>query len=103
MQFFKSSQFRLDYYILPIIFFMITLYFSFHLIQGERGIFRLFEVNEQLTSAADILQKTSREKLALEHKILALSKHNLNMDLLDEVTRQELGFCKPSEYVIMTE
>ena len=93
MQFFKSSQFRLDYYILPIIFFMITLYFSFH----------LFEVNEQLASAAEILQKTSREKLALEHKILALSKHNLNMDLLDEVTRQELGFCKPSEYVILTE
>ena len=90
----------MHFYILPFIFLMITLYFTYHLIQGERGLFRLFELNKELDEAQVLLDKSEKEKSKMEQKIDSLSSDSLSADRLDELGRQELGFIKPNEYVI---
>ena len=97
---FKKSRVRMHFYILPFIFLMITLYFTYHLIQGERGLFRLFELNKELDQAQVLLDKSEKEKTRMEQKIDSLSSASLSADRLDELGRQELGFIKPDEYVI---
>lgn len=96
----KMPRVRMHFYILPFIFLMITLYFTYHLIQGERGLFRLFEVNKELDQAEILLKKSEHEKAIMEAKIKSLSSDSLSADRLDELGRQELGFIKSDEYVI---
>ena len=96
----KMPRLRMRFYILPFIFLMITLYFTYHLIQGERGLFRLFEVNKELDEAEVLLKKSEHEKESMEAKINSLSSDSLSADMLDELGRKELGFVKPDEYVI---
>ena len=63
------SRIRLRFYILPLIFLLITIYFSYHLVEGNRGIFRLFEINQELVKAKDLLAKTNEKKENLEQKV----------------------------------
>lgn len=97
---FKKPHLRMRFYILPFVFLMITLYFTYHLIQGERGLFRLFEVNKELDEAETLLKKSEHDKAAMESKIDSLSAESLSADMLDELGRKELGFIKSNEYVI---
>lgn len=97
---FKLPRLRMRFYILPFIFLMITLYFTYHLIQGERGLFRLFEVNKELDEAQNLLKKSEHEKATMEAKINSLSSDSLSADTLDELGRKELGFIKSEEYII---
>lgn len=94
------SRIHFHFYILPFIFLMITLYFTYHLIQGERGIFRLFEVNEELRQAQTLLDQTTKEKKYMETKVKSLSSSSLNPDTLDEAGRRELDVINPNEFVI---
>ncbi|MBO5997486.1 MAG: septum formation initiator family protein [Alphaproteobacteria bacterium] len=96
----KISRLRMHLYVLPLIFLMITLYFTYHLIQGERGLFRLFAVNKELEEANILLEKSEQEKSRIEAKIKSFSSDSLSADRLDELGRQELGFVNPDEYVI---
>ena len=59
---FKKSHIRMHFYILPAVFLIITLYFTYHLIQGKRGLFRLFELNNELNQAQVLLDKSGKEK-----------------------------------------
>ncbi len=79
---------------------MITLYFTYHLIQGERGIFRLFEVNRELQQSEILLSQSTQEKKLLETKVKALSSNSLNADMLDEAGRRELGVIEANEFII---
>ena len=96
----KLPRLRMRFYILPFIFLMITLYFTYHLIQGERGLFRLFEVNKELDQAEVLLKKSEYEKDIMEARINSISSDSLSADMLDELGRKELGFIKSDEYVI---
>ncbi|MBP5533986.1 MAG: septum formation initiator family protein [Alphaproteobacteria bacterium] len=97
---FKLPRLRMRFYILPFIFLMITLYFTYHLIQGERGLFRLFEVNKELDQAEVLLKKSEYEKEIMEARINSISSDSLSADMLDELGRKELGFIRSDEYVI---
>ena len=96
----KLPRFRMRFYVLPFIFLMITHYFTYHLVQGERGLFRLFAVNKELNEAETLLKKSDHEKAVMESKINSLSSDSLSADMLDELGRKELGFIKSDEYVI---
>ncbi|MGN1091235.1 MAG: septum formation initiator family protein [Alphaproteobacteria bacterium] len=91
---------RWHLYILPLTFLVITFYFTFHLVQGERGVFRLFEVNREIAKGEKLLAKTQQEKNRLEKRINALQDENIDADMLDEVARMQFGVLLPEEYVI---
>lgn len=91
---------RLRFYILPLIFLLITIYFMYHLIEGERGLFRLFVLNQELKHAETLLIETNTEKSRLQNRVDLLSSHALDADILDEVAREELGLIEKNEYII---
>ena len=88
------------FYILPCVFLMITLYFTYHLIEGERGISRWFAINKELIEAEKILSYTQEQKEMLEKRVDLLSSKNLDADMFDETLRQELGLIEKEEYII---
>ena len=88
------------FYVLPFVFVIITLYFTYHLIQGERGIFRLFQVNHELVEAQSLLEKTEQEKIRMEEKVKSFYSASFSSDRLEEVARQELGVINPDEFVV---
>ena len=93
-------KFRLHLYVLPLMFLMITLYFAFHLVQGERGISQLAKINSEIAKGEAILETTNQEKTRLEKQIQALSPTLVQNDMLDEVARQQFGVIEETEYVI---
>ena len=99
----QASKIRLRYYIAPLLFLLITVYFMYHLIEGEHGIFRLFSVNSELEKANILLQNTNEEKRQLENRVNLLSSQRLDADMLDEVSREKLGLIDKDEYVIFNQ
>ncbi|MBE6449368.1 MAG: septum formation initiator family protein [Alphaproteobacteria bacterium] len=91
---------HLHFYILPCVFLMITLYFTYHLIEGERGISRWFAVNQELVEAGKILSETQKQKEMLEKRVALLSSQHLDADMLEETLHQELGLIEKEEYII---
>ena len=83
---------------------MITLNFSalFHLINSENGILKLREINHQIKRNGYDLSLIKKNNTALEDKILRFSnKSKENLDLIDEVIRENLGYSIINEKVII--
>lgn len=79
---------------------LIDAYFVFSAVQGENGVFR----RVQILAEADILQE-DRDRLVLElagmkNRTRRLSDEYLDLDLLDEQTRDILGYVRADEIVI---
>ena len=76
-------------------------YFSYHSIQGDRGLVALVHVSQQTQIANANFDKVARERLALERRTNLLRPDHLDPDLLNERVRTSLGFLLPNEIVIM--
>ncbi len=90
---FKSSVF------LAFVFF----YFAFHLVTGERGLLayvRLKNEMEITRKKADVVQG---KKLELSKNVAGLRDDSLNLDLLEELARKDLGYSKKDEVVLFEE
>ena len=100
---YKPFYKRVGLYIV-ISFFMVTLNFSalFHLINSENGILKLREINHQIKRNGYDLSLIKKNNTALEDKILRFSnKSKENLDLIDEVIRENLGYSIINEKVII--
>ena len=100
---YKPFYKRVGLYIV-ISFIMITLNFSalFHLINSENGILKLREINHQIKRNGYDLSLIKKNNTALEDKILRFSnKSKENLDLIDEVIRENLGYSIINEKVII--
>ena len=100
---YKPFYKRIGLYIV-ISFIMITSNFSalFHLINSENGILKLREINHQIKRNGYDLSLIKKNNTALEDKILRFSnKSKENLDLIDEVIRENLGYSIINEKVII--
>ena len=100
---YKPFYKRVGLYIV-ISFFMLTLNFSalFHLINSENGILKLREINHQIKRNGYDLSLIKKNNTALEDKILRFSnKSKENLDLIDEVIRENLGYSSTAEKIII--
>ena len=100
---YKPFYKRVGLYIV-ISFIMITLNFSalFHLINSENGILKLREINHQIKRNSYDLSLIKKTNNALEDKILRFSnKSKENLDLIDEVIRENLGYSSTNEKIII--
>ena len=91
---------RWHLYVLPFTFLIITFYFTFHLVQGERGISRLFEVNQEIAKGEQLLAELTEQREFLENKVRSISTQEIEADTLDELARKQQGVLLPEEFVI---
>ena len=81
--------------------FVIFAYFSFHLVQGDRGYFALQGVKERQVVAERHLAKAQSERIVLEHRVRLLRSSSLDPDMLDERVRAVLNYADQDELIII--
>jgi len=83
-----------------IIVFILCLYFLYYTIYGKNGIFDYFKIEENIQ-----IEKIKKIQLEAElnrqkDMIESIKIDNLDLDLLDEQTRKNLGYAKKDEVII---
>ena len=87
--------------IVPVLLFLIILYFGVSFLEGKRGIYAWRNLNQQNLAAVQKLNKLKETKIYLEKSVLGLRQKSLDLDLLDEQARRSLGFISKNEYVLL--
>ncbi|MDE3038312.1 MAG: septum formation initiator family protein [Pseudomonadota bacterium] len=83
----------------PLCIVLAMFYLGFHVFCGERGLLALFTESRRLAALTTELAAVQAERAALERKDKLLSDDSLDLDLLDEQARRELGLAGKDEKV----
>lgn len=75
-------------------------YFSYHLIQGNRGIFASQVLENQLFRAQERLTTLKEQEMLLENRVKLLRPGSICSDLLAERAKEVLGYVHPHEVVV---
>ncbi len=79
----------------------LVFYFGFHALNGDRGIYALIKEQRKIELLTAELERVKEERMELDHRVRMLSSSSLDLDLLDERSRQILGFAASDEDVII--
>ena len=82
--------------------FLFLLYFSYFGINGSNGFFNLIKLNEDLKNLRKESEVLKKEKQHLKIKNSGLYVKTLDQDLLEEISKQTLGYVDSNEIVILT-
>ncbi|AIL13040.1 hypothetical protein IM40_05215 [Candidatus Paracaedimonas acanthamoebae] len=77
-------------------------YFSYHLIQGNRGICAWQILENQLFKAQERLSLLKHQEIILENRVKLLRPGSICSDLLAERAKDVLGYVHPHEVVVHT-
>lgn len=80
--------------------FSLGIYFTFAAVQGDYGLFRRAEIAQEAKELQRQLAALEAEVWRMENLTARLSDHYLDLDLLDEQTRDVLGYVRADEIVI---
>lgn len=80
--------------------FLIGGYFAFAAVQGDYGVFRQVQIRSELQDLQAEKAKLAAELAELANRNRRLSDVYLDIDLLDEQTRDVLGYVRADEIVI---
>jgi cell division protein FtsB len=75
-------------------------YLTFAALQGEYGLFRLFQIEAQEKRLIDELAALRVDRAEIENRTRRLSSETLDLELLDEQARKVLGFAREDEIII---
>ena len=67
------------------------------MVRGGRGILAFFKLNGQIEAMHIELDSVRAERLNLEHKTNLLKSDSLDLDLLEEQVKKNLGYAKSQE------
>ena len=88
-------------YILPAAFCAVVVgYFTYHSVQGEKGIHSYLKINREVRDAQDHLKKMQFVRLELEQRVKGLRDTSLDLDLLEERARIVLNLMRDDELLI---
>src|SRR5690606_26534749 len=78
-------------------------YFSFHLVQGDRGIRTYLQLQEDLAEARVTAAALSAEVAQARAQVAQLSSSSLDLDRLEEQAQGVISYFAPGDYVIFLE
>lgn len=80
--------------------FLLLCYFCYHALNGERGVFAYLRLSKELASLQEQHESVKNQREALENRITRLHPKTLDADLLDEISRKDLGLVGETDKVI---
>ena len=80
--------------------FLLGAYFTFAAVQGDYGVFRRVEIRAEADSLRGERDRLAAELAAMQNLTHRLSDDYLDLDLLDQQTRDVLGYMRVDEIVI---
>lgn len=86
--------------IIPLICLLMSVYFIYHTIQGNRGLRRSWQLEQEIELAQSIAKETAEEKKIMAAKVKSLSPASLDLDQLEESARRVLNMGNPNDQVI---
>src|SRR5258706_5123277 len=87
--------------VVPVLGIALLVYFAYHAIQGDRGLFTWMALNQQLKQTHALANAVAAQRSELENRVERLSSASLDPDLLDERVRAMLNYARQDEVVIM--
>lgn len=91
---------RLNQILGPLIALLLMIYFGYHIVQGERGLFSWMRLRQKISESELHLAKIQTEKETLERRVHLLRPENVDQDMLEERAREVLNLGRPDEIVI---
>jgi len=79
----------------------LTIYFSYHLIAGPRGYLELKQLETQVSMETQKLEDLTKEREAIEKKVVMMRPGSIDRDLLEERARYVLGYTSKEEYILL--
>lgn len=87
----------------PVFACLITIYFVYHIFQGERGVISWFVLSKKVQEETSQLKLLEEEKEFLKRRVSLLNPNNLDLDILEELARKLLNYAKTNEIIVYEE
>ncbi|SDE69753.1 Cell division protein FtsB [Rhodospira trueperi] len=87
--------------IVPLLLLATVAYFSYHAVNGERGLLAWWQVRQDIQIARADQAALEAERAWLEHRVGLLYDHQLRPDMLDERARDMLNLIGPDEVIVL--
>ena len=84
----------------PVLGFTLCAFFAYHLVEGDRGLLALWNLQTQVRDAKTTLAQLQAERAPLAQHVALLQGVHLDRDYLDERVRATLNYAAPDEIVI---
>jgi len=94
---------RLNHILGPLIALLLMIYFGYHIVQGERGLFSWMRLRQKVAESEQHLTQIQTQKETLERRVHLLRPDSVDRDMLEERAREILNWGDPSEVVIYDE
>ncbi|MDD9331453.1 MAG: septum formation initiator family protein [Wolbachia sp.] len=78
-----------------------TFYFSVSTVTGKRGLSTLINLKKDIEYNKILLASIYSEKEKLNNKVFGLYEKSSDLDLLDEQTKNSLGYVNPNELMVI--
>jgi cell division protein FtsB len=79
----------------------LSLYFSYHLVAGERGYFQLKALEHDIAQVQQDYQSLKAEREDIEQKVVMMRPGSICPDLLEERVRYVLGYTADEEFILL--
>ncbi|RVU39350.1 septum formation initiator family protein [Hwanghaeella grinnelliae] len=86
--------------VFPVIGACVLGYFTYHTVQGDRGLLAYGRLNQEVTRAKATLDSLQRERESLERRTDLLRNESLDLDMLEERARQSFDLVHQNDLVI---
>lgn len=77
------------------------LYLVFHTFNGERGLYALLKENRKYEVLTGELERVRTQRENLEHDVKLMRSESLDLDMLDEQVRSNLGMAGSDEVMVL--
>jgi cell division protein FtsB len=84
----------------PVLGLMLTGYFGYHLVEGDRGLRAWMHLSQELRQAKEQLAAVSARRTELQHRVAHMRADHVDPDLLELQIRKTLDVLRPDEIVI---
>lgn len=86
--------------VLPVIGACVLGYFTYHTVQGDRGLLAYGRLNQEVTRAKNTLDSLQQDRAKLERRTDLLRNDSLDLDMLEERARQTFDLVHPDDLVV---
>ena len=76
-------------------------YFTFHVVQGDRGLLAWWKIKQRVATAKQSLEVSQAQRQAMEHRVRLLEPESLDPDMLEERARLMLNYGHVDDIVIL--
>ena len=101
MSFFRGIRRQMKALALPFLGVSVLVYFTYHILHGERGLLSWWKLHKRVTNAETTARIVNNQKIRLEKHVKLLNPSSLDPDMLEERARLMLNFGHSDDVIIL--